>query len=291
MLKRLLIVMACLLLLAGAGGAVAWRRLHGRPAWYPADAANPVARAAAARRADQTVNRAMNWTGDAQRRAALSSAAKAQPDLGPLEPLTLTFTQEELNAFFDEWDKAYGWSDQYKDHLTAPLIALHDHELILAATVNETETVVSIHLRPTLQDGVLRSDLRMTGGTLPLPKPLWKSYCEKLQRPLERNLPLLQSSARVQSDGSANNALVAASLSEMVLHILRGEGSDPILFLPYLQDFKRRTFPVKLTSLSIDQEQLTLTVEPLSGEERQALITRARQPYAAGQGQARASAQ
>ena len=222
----------------------------------------------------------MNWTGDAQRRAALAAAAKRQPDTRPLEPLTLSFTQDELNAFYDEWDRAYGWSDHYKDHMTDVGIALHDHELILAATMTETGIVVSVHLRPDLEDGKLQGRLRMTGGTLPLPKAVWEGYRDKIRVPLQENLPSLQAGARVSPDGSASDALVAASLSEMLLHVLKGEPADPILFLPYLQDFKRRTFPVKVTALTIEGERMTLTVKPLTNGERQALVSHVREPYA-----------
>ena len=74
------------------------------------------------------------------------------------------------------------WKDHYSAYVDDPVLVLQDNRLILAGTVKEMDTVVSVHFEPVLDaDGKLRLNLvRVMGGKLPLPRAFWDGYRQKL---------------------------------------------------------------------------------------------------------------
>ena len=63
-------------------------------------------------------------------------------------PITVSFTDDELNAFFDKWITWNNWKAAYERHMIDPILILDDGRLILAGRIRELESVVSLHFEP-----------------------------------------------------------------------------------------------------------------------------------------------
>ena len=285
-LKRLLVAVACLLVVLIIGAAVGWSMLRGRPDWYAEQPADPAAQAAAAARAEEELRRTIDWAASQQaeeRRlghAPPTTSASTAPATNPAatRSLTVRFTEQELNAAFTKWERAYRWDEKFGQYLSDPRIVLHDKRVIFAGVVKDTGTLVSLHFAPKMQpDGRARFDLkRVLGGKLPLPQSAFDQHRQQLEDRLKAALPALQQGARIAPDGSANDKAVAATLSKLLLRVLAGEPDEAVLFLTANQGTQ---VPVKLTAVKVDGKAISLTVGLLNASERAALLARIREPY------------
>lgn len=339
--KRLLLTIGALAVLLGlVGGYLYFFVYHGTPDWYPrAKKIDPAAEAAAARRVEDKVAQTLNWASatqaqqDRARHAANEPTAKvnapqspatqpvaAPPRQGltagdtaqaPAEPLTLSFTEEELNAFFAKWEKLYDWDKKYSAYVSDPAIILHDGRIILAGRSKDLGTVLSAHFDPQLTasgadakgagapaaqqssaslDGAsppasgdeparklyLKLD-RLLAGNLPLPQSFFDKYRATLGDRLKASLPGYQRDATLFKDGTANTAAVVATMGKLFLHVLDREPGAPILFLPV--PGKEGSMPVQLTEVRVHDKTLSLTIKLLDRAERQSLLTEIRRPY------------
>ena len=298
-LKSLARILACVLVIAAIGAAVGWYLLRGKPTWYVAAPVDPVAQQAAAVRAENQLKRTIDWAASqqAQERAAIHAARGASPASTNPSPspakrpsLTVAFTEQELNAAFEKWEAAYGWKSAYGEHISDPRIVLHDGRLIVAGTVKDTGTLVSLHFQPKMdQQRRLQFELvRILGGRLPLPEAAFDRYREQLEQRLRGSLPELQRGARIAPDGSANEKAVAAAFAKLGLRVLDRRPEEAFLFLPANQGSR---MPVKLADVKIEGKSITMTVQTMTPQERTALLERIREPYqtAAASDQAPAS--
>jgi hypothetical protein len=95
---------------------------------------------------------------------------------------------------------------------------------------------------------------------------------------LESKIDQERPRAKLNGDGSANKSFVIASMNEMLLHALNGEPAEPVLFLPHDPARFQNGLPVKLTDLKVKDKTITLTVVPLTPDERKDLLQRVREP-------------
>jgi hypothetical protein len=335
--KRLLLTFAALAVVLGLiGGYLYFFVYHGTPDWYPrAKRIDPAAEAAAARRVEDKVAQTLNWASATQAQqdrarhanepavgTAPKSAANAttrpgspRPGLGDVgqqasaEPLQLSFTEEELNAFFAKWEKLYDWDKKYSQYITDPAIILHDGRIILAGRSKDLGTVLSAHFDPQLTAAAgdanekaaevpaaapssaagtsspadepgrklyLKLD-RLLAGNLPLPQSFFDKYRTTLGGKLKASLPGYQREATLFKDGTANTAAVVATMGKLFLHALDREPGAPILFLPV--PGKEGSMPVQLTDVQVRDKALSMTIKLLDRAERQALLSDIRRPY------------
>ena len=285
-LKRLLRMFALLVVLGAIGAGIAWYLLRGRPSWYDAVAADPAAQQAAAVRAENELKRTIDWAASqqAQERAAITAARSAPtpaPSSGPAAArpsLTVTFTEQELNAAFQKWGQAYGWDTAYGQYIKDPRIVLHDGRLIVAGDVESFGTMVSLHFEPAVDENRrLQFQLaRVLAGRLPLPESAFDGYREKLEQKLRASLPELQRGADIKPDGSANDKAVAAALAKLLLRVLDRQPEEAVLFLPANQGAR---VPVKVADVSIEGKEIGMTVQLMTAQERAALLRHIRAPY------------
>jgi len=287
-LKRLLRIVALVVVLAAVGAGVAWYLLRGRPSWYEVVKVDPVAQQAAAVRAENELKRTIDWAASeqAEERAAIY-AARGAPTGSSTTPasspstrrsLTVSFTEQELNAAFEKWGKAYGWDTAYGQYITDPRIVLHDGRLIFAGDVPSFGTVVSLHFQPAVDpQGRLQFELvRVLGGRLPLPEAAFDKYREKLEQKVRSSLAELQRGADIKPDGSANDKAVAAALAKLLLRVLDRQPGEAVLFLPANQGAR---VPVKLADVNMEGKSIGLTVQLMTPQERTELLQRIREPY------------
>jgi hypothetical protein len=289
--KRLLVVAACVAAVVVVAAAVSWTMLRGRPSWYPEQAADPVAREAAAARAENEFQRTIDWASEQQAAERRLNGAMAAPDAPPpatapvsaphpTRSLTVRFTEQELNAAFEKWGSMYRWDEKYGQYVADPRIVLNEGRVIFAGQVKDLGTLLSLHFEPHVEaDGRARFEMvRVLGGRLPLPQSMFDKYRRQLEGRVRAALPALQQGARIAPDGSANDKAVAAAMSKLLLRVLAGESDEAVLFLTAN---KGTQVPVKLTGVKVDGKSISVTVELLNAAERAALLRRIREPLQA----------
>jgi hypothetical protein len=283
-LKRILVA-SLVLLLAAVGVVVGLNQLrHRRPDWYPGKALDAAALNEAVQSARHKLEGFQGWAADtnAHERAQLSGRdpVETDPATPPDKTRSIALTDAELNAFFSQWDNTLNLSDKYNQYLTDPVLVLQDGRIILAANVKELDTIASVHLAPKLDDkGMLHLDIvKVMGGSLPLPQSFFGAYRDKFSRMLDARIAQESQRAKISPDGSANGAAVAAGMNLLLLHALNNEPADPVLFLPHDWAHKADGLPVKLTAVKIENKTITLTVQPLTAQERQDLLQKLKQP-------------
>jgi hypothetical protein len=282
--KRLAIfVVGLVLVLALAAGAAYVYGVRRTPDWLKRPMATAAEQAAAAGRVDRKILETLSLVGEMNAAESAGSrpsdpADKRAVATQPSRPLRVDFTEDELNASFQKWNRLYGWTERYKAYVQNPSVVLHDGRIVLAGNSNELGTVVSLHFEPKLtKDGQLDLQLaQVLAGRLPIPQAFFEKYRNSATTKLHAALPSLRRKAKIKPDGSANADAMAAAMGEMFLHVLANEPAEPVIFLPVGQS---RSVPVRLTDVSIDDKTktLSLTVKPLNAAERSSLIQRIRE--------------
>jgi hypothetical protein len=277
-LKRLILLVVFVGVFAGVLAGAFWWMSRRAPSWYVFRHKSPQETAAAAARAEREVQRTLGWAQD-QQAYADSTRHGGPPSTRPAKALRIALSEDELNGFFQKWDREFHWSQQFKQSLSDPQIVLHNGHLILAADAKQMGTVVSIVFAPRLEDGKLVMPVeQVLAGRLPLPHGLWDRYREPLEQRIGEALPGWQEGAEIRPNGTANTDAVSAAMGELLMDVLNGQPAPPVLFLPYDMSNEHRSLPVKLTGVQVANKTLTLTVEPMTADERQALLTTIRAP-------------
>jgi hypothetical protein len=81
----------------------------------------------------------------------------------------------------------------------------------------------------------------------------------------------------MDATGATNEDARAAAMGKLVLQLLNSKPSPAVIFLP--RDFHgSKTVPVRLTGVTVEKGNLTITVQPMNEQERAALIEQIRQP-------------
>jgi len=245
------------------------------PSWYRKLALNDEARQAAANSMDQkligTVSAAQS--AHAAEVRARYHGATTPTTLESASPITISLTEDEINAFFITWDQRFHWKEKISAFAQDPVVVIEQHELILAATMKGWDAVISLHLLPRLENGKLRISLtEVTAGTLPLPVSAYSSYLNKLIEITDRHLPQLREEAEIDPRGWANGSAVAAAMSELLIRSLHDQPAEPVLFIPDTIGRNARSLPVLVTDVTVADKALTLTLQPMDAPQREALL-------------------
>jgi hypothetical protein len=278
-LKRILVMVAVVLAVAIAAALVGLYLLRGTPEWYPQQFATAEEREEAAERAEHKFLRTLSSVADAH--AQEDRVRHAEGDLealDPTEPIEISFTSVEINAFFDKWSDFHDLETRYGEYLSEPVLVLREGRIILAGRVEELATVVSAHFEPRLDEqGLLWLRLvSVRGGRLPLPPALWQRYRERLTHSVRDALPELQQEAYIAPDGASNEEAINAAMTRLLLNVLHDEPAEPVVFMPV--QGKGRGVPVRLTYVEVEPDVIHLTVQPMTRQEREALLQRLREP-------------
>jgi hypothetical protein len=234
------------------------------PAWY-----QPLAMTAEQREdaAQRTTNKlALLQTAAVQIRENERNGAITQPDA-----ITISFTDDEMNAFFDKWATLQNIRSNYEDILTDPMIVLQDGEVILSARMKKVNTVASLHLSVRI-DGQGKLDLKLVRvqlGALPVPIKLLNNYRQQAAQMVSQDLPRLRDRAMISAGGVANASANSFGMSNLLVNVLEEQPAEGVLFLPMIE---RGSIPVKMLSVQIENHTLTLVVQPMTAGERTALL-------------------
>lgn len=282
-LRRFLLAAGLLVLLLILLGSAGFALFRSEPEWYRPVALDPEQREQAAQSATNKLALIQNEAAKLRRDERMADRA-SEPVTVPSVPITVSFSEDELNAFFDKWAVWNEWKAKYERHITEPVILLDDGRIVLAARVRALNTVASLHFAPKVTpDGELSLELvRILGGRLPLPEAVLGNYRDRLTNAIDRRMPQWRRDAQIDSTGTPNTSAVAAAMGDLAARIIAHEPADAVLFLPMLdQQLRPRSVPVRLTDLSIAHRTLTLTVQPMTAPERAELLARIRGERAA----------
>ncbi len=277
--KRILALLLVVAVGAAALLATSYYLIRRTPSWYRPQAMNSQEMEAAANRAFNKVAAIHNMADES---AALESSSQWSRDHGQspasrpsVQPITVTFTQDELTAFILRWSTLN--SDRVETYISGPQFALRDGQIIFGGQISELGQFGALHVEPSLDDaGLLHLDIaEIRAGQLRVPRSLVESRLTKVRATLQQWLPEWQRTAKIDA-GGANNEAVKAAMTELLLNTLGEKPSQPFFFMP-IGD--RKTVPVKLTHVKIADGSITLTVEPLRGADRKTALDSIREPY------------
>jgi uncharacterized protein YpmS len=290
-LKRLFLLVAILLLGVIVLAAVGYHYLRQTPDFYRSYAWSAEQRSIINQQAVNKLLQARNIVADAHFAELRSANARKHgttlPQLPTVQPMTVSFTEEELNAFLSQNSETVaGFKEKLDQYLIRPGIFLKDRQIILAGEVKDLHSIVSCHFLPILDcDGMLHLALvKTSGGRLPLPRVVLSNQLDRIASVLQSRLPAWQRTAKMDPSGGSNASTVAAAMSKLFLGALADQPTDAVLFMPV--DEKGTSVPLRLTQVKIEGNCLTLTVEPMSSQQRSALFARILQPFAPQSGNA-----
>lgn len=279
-IRRIVLLCATVIVILMGGALVALHLVRSEPAFYRPRALSAQERATAAQSAEdkfiQIQNSAarINAASTVARRSAGSTTTTASLLEG--QPVTITFTDAELNSFFEKWSKFQDWKGGYEAYVTEPAIILQKGRIILAAKLNERDWIVSLHFEPNIDEhGELDLNLvSALAGRVPAPEWMFSSYKEKATAAIERRLPVWKRGAAINADGAANADAIATSLAKVMIDTMRHERTDPVMYLPVFG--RKGSVPVKIRDLAVEEGSITLTVEPMTRDQQAALLQRIR---------------
>src|SRR5258706_11696193 len=270
--KRFLLVMAVLLATAVVAASVGYYMLKRRPSFYHSYTWSGDQRSVVNQRAVDKLTQPRNLAAEA---AARERQAVIRGTTLPSDsrPMTIAFSEEELNAFL-----LHNFKERLDEYVEDSGIFLSDGVVILAGQIKESGYVVSFHFEPKIDEaGKLHLRLvKSYGGALPVPQSMLSAQFEKVRAALKNHIPGWQESAALDARG-ANGTAVAVSMGKLILSALDDKPADPILFMP---DDNGRALPLRLVDIQVGKE-LTLTVQPLTPEQRAELIKSIRSPVVA----------
>jgi uncharacterized protein YpmS len=277
-IKRFVIFLLVLVVGGAAFFATTYWLSKRKPSWYKPLALNSREMEAAANRALNkmiAVHNAANESAanDASRQWRQEHGAATKP---AVPPLTVTFTQDELTAFIDHWSKLN--SEKTDKYITGPQFVLEDGQIKFACHITEFDQIGVVRVEPTIDEkGLLHLEIvSLSAGSLPVPEAMVQKRLVNAEAMLRQWLPSWQQSARINPDG-ANIDAEKAAMTKLLLNTLHHQPAAALLFMPTLEG-QKKPVPMKLTNVAVGQGVLTLTVEPLSEEDRKAALEAIRAP-------------
>jgi hypothetical protein len=281
--KRLFYLLAFVVLALLATSVFGTYLYRGTPNWYRRGIATTEQTRDAANRADQKLLDLISWAASAQAQQLRRLHGTAAPGEVPIGPKTVTFDEEEINSFIGSWRTPDSSQIQQRiaRYFTGGRIVFEDDAIILAGQSPEFHTLASAEFDPRIDaQGNLRLDLAaLRAGRLPIPLSAVASHMRRLQFLLRQQLSIEQPNVKIDAALSANGPALAASWLRLLLSAMDNRPCDPVLLIPFDMTNLRRAMPAKLTAIKVIEGQITLTMEPLSADQRRELTDRLMASY------------
>jgi hypothetical protein len=283
--NRGLWLVALLGVIAAGLSVMSYLALRRTPDWYQPDTSTAEQRRSAAGRIENMLILLRNWGGHHHAVAVLAhqpadSHAQLQARKVLLEKANATFpisfTDDELNAFFDKWADSKdrrAWFDQYVDD---PRLVIRGHQLIIVGKARETGLVISLVFEPRLDEqGNLDLHLaHVLGGILPLPDAMWWNQRQAAERALSNRLPMYQQGAAFSAEGLANGDAGSAAMNQMLLSTMQYKPVPAVIFVPVELQHLSQSLPVKITALTVRDHTVEMTAQQMSEDERKVFLQR-----------------
>ena len=277
---------AGLLGVAGVGvGAAEYVLVRRTPDWYAADAGTAEQQASARQKVEDTLVRLYNWSGGHHARQVGRGRPVATPVVAePANdaPFPLSFTDVQLNAFYDKWSGFQGRRATADKYVKDPRVIVQDGDLIVAGQVREMGgVVVSLFIAPSVSaaDGRVRLTLaKVMAGVIQVPDSFTANQRASVERMLTNSLPADQAKAALTPDGLANGPAATAAMTQMLLGVLRGRDTEPVLFVPVNATTSSSLLPVRITAVSARDHTLAMTARAVPMDDRRTLLEQIKRP-------------
>lgn len=270
-LKRIVAVLAVLLVLIVVLAGVALILVQSTPDWYQPGAMSEERRREAAQSATNKLITLQNETAGARADEQAALRNRRGPGTRPAG-LVITLTDDELNALLTNWSAWQSVRSSYEKFLKDPYIILMDGRVVLSGRLKELDAAVaSVHFEPRIDEqGRLHLTLaKVLAGKLPLPAATMASYQKRAADAVNRRLPQWRERAAIDPTGIANDATVSAVMGEMLMNVLNSQPSAPVVFMEVVS---KGRMPMKLADIDIQDHAITLTVQPMTLQEREELL-------------------
>jgi hypothetical protein len=272
-------ILCFLILFAGITISLLYRAAASTPPWYlPPDS---VAASQPARDAENVLIDVQTWAGARYAWDYARSTGRRPLAKEPDSSLTITLTETQVNALLQKWFLIYSQETvngrPLRDTLHAPMVHFTSERITFAATLLDVNSrIMSIAVRPELLPGGQLSLQLLTihAGTLPLPEFTWSKPRAKLLNDLSRQLPALRGKATIDGGGGANTQCIAATCAAQAIAALQRLPTSNVLFFPVLPE--GIALPAHIESIDLQDGALTLTVQAMTLEQRQQLLTHLR---------------
>jgi uncharacterized protein YpmS len=284
-LKLFIVLLALLVVLAAGLWVASYTLLRRTPDWYQPDTTSEAQRNKAAKAFEDLLAAFSNWGG--RRHAAVvrsnrppdpvndpsTQQARAMLNSKPDEVFQITFTDDQLNAFFNKWANTHDRREWFEQYVDDPRLVLRENQLILVGKVKDQGVVVSLIFQPKLDDkgGINLNLTNVLGGVLPVPDALWANQRSAIEAAMQRKLPLYQAGAEISADGVANGDAGSAAMNQLIAATLKYKSASSVIFVPLNQNLSQ-SLPVKITSIAIHDHTLNMTAEQMSEDERETFL-------------------
>jgi hypothetical protein len=248
------------------------------PLWYL-----PVTKLATTEQSDQEwqvrnkMAEAQTWANHHHAWEAATSAGRTPLGKAPERELTVSFTQDEINAFVGVWyndygQKLIGGKERFSEVFCKPMVVIRPDCITMAGTMPMLgNRVVSLDLEPKVESGMLNLRiLRIRMGDLPVPDFAWSRARADLLKSLKAIREDSQRWAKVDDSGAGNGALVTAILTQQGMDALEKKPTWNVLFIP--MELGKAGLPVQLRTCELADGQITLTSQPIPRAERKGLL-------------------
>jgi hypothetical protein len=249
---------------------------HGTPSWYRPPPASDQEVKDAANSADQKLLDLFSWAASAQAQQVRDSKGIANPDEVTVGPKTVTLSDDEVNALFASWNGPENgdWDERISRYFTGGRVFFTSGGIILAGQSPSLGALVSAQFAASVDDqqNFHLSIASLRAGMLPIPQSAAAPYFQRLEIILQDQLSNELPYVNIDRTMTANGYALASCWIRLLLAGLSGEPADSNLIIPFDLAHLNRGLPVKLSAISLDNGQITITLQPLSPEERQPLI-------------------
>ncbi|MGA2497734.1 MAG: hypothetical protein ABSH20_08335 [Tepidisphaeraceae bacterium] len=266
-IKRLLFLLAVLLVALLALLGVALHYLNGQPSYYRTYSWTPEQRAILNQQAADKFTAIHNLAAAAWASEVRAENSRTKSTRPASAAMAITLNQEQLNAFL-----VHNFKAEMDVFVTNSGVFLKDGRIILTGQPREFDLgyLLSAHFVPRITgDGRFQLDLdKVLAGRLSLPQPLIDMQMNRARALVQRRMPGWQRSATMDAQGACNTAFVEATLAQTLVASFDHKSGPPVLFMP---GEKGKALPLRLTAIQIDDGQITFTVRPMDKSERDEL--------------------
>ena len=249
---------------------------HGTPGWYRPPPASEQEVKDAANSADQKLLDLFSWAASAQAQQVRDSKGISGADDVPVGPKTVTLSDDEVNALFASWNapESGDWDERMSRYFTGGRVFFTRGGIFLAGQSPSLGALVSAEFAASVDDqqNLHLSIAALRAGMLPIPQSAAAPYFQRLEVILQDQLANELPYVNVDRTMTANGYALASCWIRLLLAGLSGQPADSNIIIPFDLSHLDRGLPVKLDAITLDDGQITITLQPLSPGDRQPLI-------------------
>jgi hypothetical protein len=254
---------------------------RGTPSWYRPPPTDRQQIDDTTNSANQKLRDLNTWAANVRAQQLRKSNGSSSSDGDSISPKTITLSDDEVNAVFETWKSpdeggadGGGADQQLARSFTDGRVFFTRDGIILAGQSPALGAIVSGQFAASIDDQakLQLSIVALRIGRLPIPQSTAASYLQQLQILIQDRLADQLPYVNIDRNMNPNSYAVAASWTKLLLSALSARPTDSYLIIPPDPAQSNRGLPVRLTALQLEDGQITLTLEPITTDDRQSLL-------------------